>query len=133
MKQWRAESFGARCGWLAAAVLSVWLLSLLPAFQFFGQPGLIASALAALVCLVPGCVLFGMLAGNRNSATELKTVLLATLGRTGFALGGAWVMHSVLGLSPNNYLVWLGLYYLVALSVETLLLMPAGRGRRQAV
>jgi hypothetical protein len=50
-------------------------------------------------------------------------VLLGTLIRAVFAFMGALAMDILLGLTPMNYLVWLALFYLISLAVETALMM----------
>jgi hypothetical protein len=57
-------------------------------------------------------------------------VLFGTIIRGVFALVGVAVMHFVLGLAYENYLIWLAVFYLVALALETALMIgPTGKAR----
>lgn len=132
MKQMRSQSFFARCGWLAVITLAACLLALIPAWKLYGQDGLMAEVFAAVVCFVPGCIVFRLIEGVSGSQAQIRSVLIGTGLRVVFALAGAAVMDAGLGFAPRNYLLWLGLFYLVTLAVETYLVMPAPRAPRQS-
>lgn len=119
------HNLAGRCGLLALAVAAGWLLALVPALSLFGVAGLAAATFSAIVCLVPGCLVFWLISAAPPAAAQVRAVVAGTALRLVFALGGAWVMHAALGFSPQNYVVWLGFFYLIALAVETLLLLPA--------
>lgn len=114
-----------RCGQLALAILAAWLLALVPACRLFGVDGFVASGFSAIVCFVPGCLVFFLISGAPPAAGQIRAVLLGTSLRLLFALGGAFVLHQALEVAPRNYLVWLGLFYFVALAIETYLVLPA--------
>ncbi len=128
--QIRANSFGGRCRWLAAAIGAVWLLTALPARFFFGMPGLEAAAVSAISCLVAGCVTFLIAARVMQPQMQAFAVLFGTVIRGVFALVGVALMQFVLGLAYENYLIWLGIFYLVALALETALMIgPPGKAK----
>ena len=127
----RSQSFLVRCGWLAVITLAAWLVALLPAWKLFDSDGLVAEAFAAVVCFVPGCIVFRLVDGISGPQAQFRSVLVGTGLRVLSALAGAGVMDGALGLAPKNYLLWLGVFYLVTLAVETYLLMPAS-GASQA-
>ncbi|MGQ0634888.1 MAG: hypothetical protein ACT4QC_09780 [Planctomycetaceae bacterium] len=127
MMHFGADTMVGRTWRLALAMAATWLLALVPAVKSFGSDGLAALTFSALVCFVPGCVVFWIVAAAAPRAAQVRAVTIGTLLRMASALTGAYVMHQVLGFEPRNYLVWLGLCYLVALGVETCLLMPRAR------
>jgi len=132
MNALHSENLGGRCGRLAVAMLAGWMVALIPAVKLFGVDGFAALSFSAIVCYVPGCLIFWGIAGTTQAGAQIRAVVLGTLLRMAFALGGAWVMHGALAIAPRNYLVWLGLFYLISLAVETCLVMPRGRPARSA-
>jgi hypothetical protein len=124
----RSQGFGARCGWLAVITLLAWLLAALPAWSLFGGDGLAAAAISAVVCFLPGCIVFRLVAGDSGNLAQIRAVGIGTGLRVVCALGGAAIMDRAMGLPPKNYLIWLGLFYLLTLGVETWLIMPPTRG-----
>ncbi|MSR58569.1 MAG: hypothetical protein EXS05_13100 [Planctomycetaceae bacterium] len=125
MMRFQAESCGGRCLRLAYAALGVWLLALVPAFYWFGADGIGAATVSAVVCLIPGCLVFWLVAAASPPNAQVRAVVLGTGLRVASGLAGAFVMHNVLALAPKNYVVWLTIFYLVTLLVETCLIMPA--------
>lgn len=125
MKLLQAESGSARCVRLVLAVLAIWLLLVVPAGYLFGREGIQAASVSAVVCVIPGCLVFWMVSGTAAAAAQVRAVLVGTGLRILFGLGGAGLMHEGLGLSLRNYLSWLAVFYLSALFVETVLLMPS--------
>lgn len=121
------DSLAARCLQLALATFLTWLVALVPAVKLFGADGFAALSFSALVCFVPGCLVFRLVADAPPAAAQIRVVAIGTVLRLLFALGGAFVMHQVLSMSPRNYLPWLGLFYFVALLAETYLIMPERR------
>lgn len=125
-----AESFGGRSFRLVMAMAIVWLLAIVPAWKFFGQDGLVAVSISAVVCLVPGCLVFWLTSGEQRGAAQIRAVAAGTLLRMFSAGAGGWVMHQVLGFPPHNYLIWLGLCYATGLAVETGLILSHERQAR---
>jgi hypothetical protein len=118
----KTDTLGQRCRWLGLAIGGLWLLSVLPARLFFGTAGVEASAVSAGCCLLAGWLTFLFVARVRRPQLQAFAVLLGTVIRGVFALLGALVMQFLLGLSFENYLIWLSIFYLVALALETVFL-----------
>src|SRR5260221_13762015 len=111
--QLRTESFGDRCILLVVALAALWILTIAPAYPFFAVGGIKAATVSAVCCLLAGCLTFWLAARVSQPRNQAYIVLLGTAIRAIFALIGALVMQFLLGLSVANYLVWLGLFYLV--------------------
>jgi hypothetical protein len=125
--QFRTLTLGSRCTLLALAITALWLLVVLPAQRYFGMAGVEASGVSAVSCLLGGWVTFWLTTRLTQPRMQAVAVLFGTGIRGVFALAGAIVMDGLLGLAPANYLIWLGLFYLVSLALETVLLMkPTG-------
>jgi hypothetical protein len=121
--QLKIDTLGQRCQWLGLAIGGVWLLTVPPARYFFGIAGIEASAVSAACCLLAGWLTFLFVARARQPRLQAFAVLLGTLFRGVFALLGALVMQYLLGLTFDNYLIWLSVFYLVALALETFFLL----------
>jgi hypothetical protein len=130
--QIRTDTLGRRCQWLGAGIGALWLLTVLPARHFFGTAGIEAAAVSAVCCLLAGCVTFLFAARFTQPRMQAFAVLFGTAVRGVFALAGALLMQFVLGLVHENYLIWLGVFYLVALALETALMLgpPGNAGIR---
>ncbi len=111
-----------------AAMGGLWLLAIIPAGQFFGLAGVEAAGVSAVSCLLGGCLTFWVAARLVRPQLLAFAALLGTAIRGLFALIGALVMQFALELSPENYLIWLGTFYLVSLALETVLMVgPAAQ------
>ena len=121
--QLQTDTLRQRCQWLGLAIGGAWLLSVLPARLFFGTAGIEASAVSAACCLLAGWLTFLFVAQVRQPRLQAFAVLLGTLVRGVFALLEALVMQYLLGLRFENYLIWLSVFYLVALALETAFLL----------
>jgi hypothetical protein len=130
----RADSLGSRCLWLGLALGGLWLASLLPAQAYFGSAGIEALSISAATCLAAGCLVFWVVSRKASPRTQAFAVLLGTLVRGALALVAVGAMQFVLKLSASNYLIWLSLFYLASLAIETALLVrpavePRDRGQ----
>lgn len=115
-----------RCGVLTASAAALWVVLAGPAFWLAGTLGLEGLTYAALLCWLPGCLLFfavpffefsknkayAFLAG---SGLRMFVVLVATLVLQEF--------RADLGL--KEFLGWLIAFYSVTLLVETLLIVKS--------
>jgi hypothetical protein len=128
----RTETLGNRCTRLTVAIGVLWLLSLVPARHFFGVVGIEAAAVSAVCCLAGGCLTFWLAGRASKPQHQAFAVLLGTGIRGVAALIGVAVMQYVLDLVKENYLVWLGLFYLVSLALETFLMTKPCAGARGA-
>jgi hypothetical protein len=98
---------------------------LLPAWWLAGADGLEGLSYAALLCLVPGVLVFCLSARYRVAEIEFMVVVLGGMFlRLVFVLGG---MFAVQGLRPGlgfrAFVLWLLVFYMTALLVETLLVL----------
>jgi hypothetical protein len=126
--QLRTQTLGSRCTWLALGIAALWLLAAAPAHYYFGTAGIKATAVSAVSCLLAGWVTFWITNRLKQPRMQAFAVLIGTGIRGIFALAGAIVMDGLLDLPHQNYLIWLGLFYLFSLALETALLMkPPGR------
>jgi hypothetical protein len=110
----------------------LWLLAAVPARYFFGTAGIAASSVSAATCLVGGWVTFWFAAHAKGARLQAFAVLSGTLIRGSFALAGALVMQFLLGLAQENYLIWLGLFYLTSLALETVMMLGSPAGTKAA-
>jgi len=126
----RTDTLGRRCQWLGLAIASLWLLSIWPAQHFFGLAGIEAAAVSAISCLLAGWLTFVFAARVRQPRMQAFAVLFGMVIRGIFALLGALSMQYLLGLPFENYLIWLCIFYLAALALETGLMLEPPRGTR---
>lgn len=115
------STFG-RCVQLTAAAAGLWLLLAAPAWSLAGYDGLEGLTYAALLCLVPGLIVF-VAASRSADATKMALIALGGTGlRLFFVLVGALVLRDVRpNLGFREFTVWLLAYYIGMLFVETLL------------
>lgn len=127
----RTDTLGGRCTWLALAMGGLWLLTVVPARHLFGGGGVEATIVSALACLFAGWLTFWLATRLAQPRMQAFGVLLGTIIRGIFALLAAFVMQFVLELPYENYLIWLAIFYLASLGVETALLL--GRNSSEKV
>jgi hypothetical protein len=118
----RAQTFESRCLWLAGAEVAAWLLTLAPGSYFFGIEGVLAATVSALACLLAGIATFWLVARMTEPRVQPFAALFGTVIRGSFAALAALAMQFLLGLAYQNYLIWLAIFYLLSLVVETVLL-----------
>ena len=116
---------------LSLAVFVVLLGGLLagPAWLAAGASGVTGLALAGVICLVPGWLVFLLPSGYGLPNLQVGAVLAGMVLRMLFVLGG---VVAVLTARPDlrfrEFIVWLLIFYLATLAFETALLL---RGRAQ--
>ncbi len=130
MTNFRADTPGSRSRWLALGTAGLWLVAVVPAHYFFGAAGIEAASVSALCCLVAGWLTFSLAARLSEPRMQVFGALLGTIIRGLFALLAAFVMQIVLGLPYQDYLIWLGLFYLATLALETALMVGRTAGGR---
>ena len=113
----------AKCGWLTAVTFAVWLLLVAPAWGLAGKNGIEGLSYAALLCLVPGWLVFLM--SSRYGVAETQGAMIVLSGtalRLVFVLCGTLFIQSVRKeLQFREFIVWLLVFYMVTLLFETLL------------
>lgn len=112
----------AKCGQLTAAAVGLWILCVAPAWSLGGRDGLVGLTVAGLLCLVPGWLVF-FAASRCSDTTKMALVALGGTGlRLVFVLIGALVVRDNFpNLGFREFVVWLLVFYLAMLLVETLL------------
>ena len=115
----------ARCGWLSAAALVFWLALVGPAWFVAGREGLIGLSAAAVLCVVPGWAVFWIAASYGTAGTEVPLVILGgTALRMVFVLLGMVIAQTLdPRLGFREFIVWLLVFYLCLLAVETCLVL----------
>lgn len=111
-------------GLFTAAVGAVWLLLALPAWLRAGSLGLEGLSCAALLNLVPGWLVFWVSSRGNSANAPVKAVLFGMGLRISVVLGGVAVIQSIRPfVATRAFLVWVLVFYLAALTVETVLLV----------
>jgi len=124
------ESALRHCGWLTAVTLGVFGVAVWPVFHWSGRAGIEEMSLAAGLCLFPGWLAFWLVSRYVAAKSRALAVLAGSLLRMFLVLGGVLVLRTVWGELPKSFLIWLCVFYLLSLVVETVLvtrtLLPAG-------
>jgi hypothetical protein len=115
-----------RCAWLGLATALLWLVLLAPAWFLGGRDGLVGVSVAAILCVVPGWIVFWLAAAYGAAGGQVPLVVLGgMLLRMVFVFLGMVIVQSAnhnLGL--REFVVWLLAFYAVLLGVETFLALP---------
>ncbi len=110
-----------RAGWLTTAVATLWLILAAPAYVIAGRGGLEGMSLAALLCLVPGWLVFYLGSRYRVAKMQVLIVLFGSTVRLLFVLAGVLIVRSVRPqLGVREFLIWIIVFYLATLLIETL-------------
>ena len=116
----------SRCRWLALATGGLWVLLLGPAWLIAGRDALIGLSAAAILCAIPGFVVFWVASLYGAAGSQVPLVILGgTVLRMLFVFLGMVIVQSAaprLGL--REFVVWLLVFYVALLAVETLLVVP---------
>ncbi len=114
-------------GLLVGGTAGLWLAAAYPAYQLGGEEGLVQSAVAALLCLLP---MMGTLvwAGRALRGGRPEQALLAVMGGTGlrllFVIGVAVALYLAAPyFHSRGFLIWVVVFYLVTLALEMALLL----------
>ncbi len=115
-----------RCAWLGMATALLWLVLLAPAWFLGGRDGLIGVSVAALLCVVPGWIVFWLAAAYGAAGGQIPLIVLGgMLLRMVFVFLGMVIAQSANPhLGFREFVVWLLAFYAVLLTVETLLVLP---------
>jgi len=118
---------------LVGGTAGLWLLAAYPAHSLQGEAGLVDSAVAALLCLVPAglTLVWGSWALGKAPEQQLAAIMGGTVIRLLVVIGAAVALY--LNFSCFNhqaFLIWVILFYLLTLALEVSLLVarhvPAG-------
>ena len=119
---------------LSAGSLVLWALVAYPAHRFGGEVGLLYSAVAAALCLMPAAVTLAWSgwASKQSPEQQLLTVLVGTGVRMTVVLGIALALYSLVPLfGRSSFWFWVLVFYLFTLGLDTVLVVaryPAGEG-----
>lgn len=112
------------CGILTAATVVLWLVLARPAWLLGGPAGLEGVTYAAVLCLLPGWLVFFIASRYRVATARAMAILAGTVFRLLFVLIGVLVLTAVReGLGFREFLVWLIVFYLTTLCIETWLIV----------
>jgi hypothetical protein len=116
---------------LLVGSLAIWLLLAIPAWLLAGDTGLLDTAIASGLCLVPMTATMLWCQWAFSNAPEQQ--LLAVLGGTSVRLvvviaGGIALNRTVEALHRPAFLLWVVVFYLATLTLEIVLVV-----RRQTV
>lgn len=121
---------------LCGTVLLLWGLAAVAARIAWGDLAILQSGTAALLCLLPAAV---TLVWAHQAGQSVQARLLTILGGTGIrlavVLAGGFGLNLLLPeLFPWPFWIWLMVFYIFTLGVETVLLVrgPGHRSRRSA-
>lgn len=124
------ESALRHCGWLTAVTLIVFGIAAWPVSRWSGRAGVEELSFAAGLCLFPGWLAFWLVSRYVAAKSRALAILAGTTLRMLLVLGGVLVLRMQWGGLPKSFLVWLCVFYLLSLVVETVLvtrtLLPAG-------
>jgi hypothetical protein len=114
----------ASCAWLTGVLAALWLVLAVPAYWIAGIDGLEGLSYSALLCLVPGWLVFFLVGRYRVANKQAFAALGGTALRLVFVLVGMTAIQSArTNLGFKEFLVWLILFYLASLFTETLLVI----------
>lgn len=115
---------------MAVFVAALWLLFCGPAYALRGQLALEGLSYAAILCLLPGLVLFAVFTPKPGATSEeannqrAMLMLAGMMGRMIFVLLGTLAIQEFRSeLTFWDFLVWLIAFYLCTLAYETSLLL----------
>ncbi len=116
--------------WLIGGALGLWLVALYPGWLLAGDLAIVQSGVAMLLCLLPA---LATLAWALKAGAFPETHLLATLGGSALRIVTVPAAACVFYLGwpevfTDNFWIWIALFYLVLLALETTLLV---RNRRE--
>lgn len=118
-----------RSALLLATAVALWGLCAWPAWQLAGAAGLEGLTLAAVLCSLPGFVVFVLTSGvEPGSPRGAAMVMVGTGIRLAVVMAGAL---GVRWLAPHlkwrEFHVWLLVFYLATLGLETVLVLRKPR------
>ena len=115
-----------RCGVLTACAAALWLVLVGPAYGLAGRLGLEGLTYAALICWLPGCLLFFAIPFFEFAKNKAYAFLAGSGVRMFVVLVATLVMQEYRAdLGLKEFLSWLIAFYSVTLLVETLLIVKS--------
>lgn len=115
-----------RCGVLTASAVVLWGLLAGPAYWLAGASGLEGLTYSALLCVVPGCLLFFAIPFFEFAQNKAYAFLVGSGLRMFVVLVATLILHEIRAdLGLKEFLSWLVAFYVVTLLVETLLIVKS--------
>jgi hypothetical protein len=120
---------------LIATTVAAWGVAAYPAALAWGESGIVYSATAAALCLLPTTLtmLWAGWAYQQVPEQQLMMVLGGTAVRMGVVLGAGLILHSFVPYFQQQvFWLWLLVFYLLTLAMEMVLVVkgqPAASGR----
>jgi hypothetical protein len=110
---------------LLGVVGSLWAILAWPAYQWAGADALVGLSLAAIMCFFPGLAIFAMTASVPAGSPKAAGLIVAGSGlRMVVVFAGVLVVQAVFpNLKFREFLVWVLVFYLATLCLETVLLL----------
>ena len=112
-----------KVGLLVVGMLAAWAVTVVPGYLAWGEEAWLHSGVALALCLLPAVGTMAWVAATKATPEQQ---LMAILGGSGIRLavtvGGAFLLTQTLPNEfPKLFWAWVGLYYLVALTLEAAL------------
>ena len=118
------NTFTKNAGQLTFATMVLWALAFFPARSMAGQTGVEGLTIAALLCLLPGLIVFAFVSLNPMPNQQAFVVLAGTGFRLVIvALGMMVVMSIRRDFTVQSFPIWIAVFYLETLAVETWLVV----------
>jgi hypothetical protein len=117
-----------RCGRLSLAAVCLLLVLIGPAWFLAGREGLIGLSAAAVLCVIPGLIVFWIAAAYGAAGAEVPLVILGGgVLRMLFVLLGMLIAQTLdQRLGFREFVLWVLVFYLFLLAAETcLVLLPS--------
>jgi hypothetical protein len=115
-----------RCSVFAGSVAAAWALCAGPAYWMAGQSGLLGSAVAAGLCLVPGLLVLAMAGRLKGPTGTVVLTVGSSIVRLLFVAGvGSVLYFSLEQFTFHTLVIWLIAFYLLTLALETGLLLSS--------
>lgn len=112
-----------RCGCLTASTVGLWVLLAWPAYRWSGFAGVEELSFAAGLCLIPGWLAFWLVSRYVAAKSQSLAMLAGSVLRMFFVLAGVLLLRMQRDEIPKSFLVWLVVFYLMTLAVETRLVL----------
>ncbi|MBM4224753.1 MAG: hypothetical protein FJ167_08170 [Gammaproteobacteria bacterium] len=115
-----------RCGVFTACAVALWLVLAGPAYWLAGKLGLEGLAYSALLCWLPGCLLFFAIPFFEFAQNKAFAFLVGSGLRMFVVLVATLLLHEFRAdLGLKQFLSWLVVFYSVTLLVETFLIVKS--------
>lgn len=126
------SGFAKRASLLFLTVAGLWLASAWPARLLAGQDGLVGLSVAAVLCFVPGLIVFALASHVEPGTPKAATMILVGSGlRMAAVLAGVLVFRKLWPqFGFREFLLWILIFYLGTLLLETSLLLKRPAGSR---